>query len=839
MEDNTLYVEEMGSSNGSWLNSHKLIVGKKTAYKNGDVIYLGKASAAISLMIENLCMQKASANSDDEKTLIFKVGVPAEQKIEAASARLVANGSPVVSPAQSSHMTKPSMKIVENITEHKHGLEDKVKNLINQEADKLREMALKDSTEILKGAHAKEKDILEQAHHDAKAIVEEAKASVLLLKKEAEQEIHALEEKGRAIKTETEDLLKNYKSTAARIDNTIKNLKNDESQVQQKIKSLEDNVSSIQDKIRSETILLEDVKAQALTLKKSADIKFEETVMEERRARARIETEMIEAKTQTAKIFAEAEKVQSQKSMMEADISELRSTKGQIERDVNEMQINFKRQEYELEKLNREYNTLLDNKIAAEVHYENLLAEGKGLADKFIDRENALIEEQKDLQEKVDGLRVMADQMIEQAEANALQITHTAHARALELAEELKAQQRELAQKKSDFYAEFEIEKKNKFQELAHEMDKQKALYNAELKKIEQKKENVFTETKWLEESAQKKCEKIVSQGLAEVESLKSVLQKENERYKATLDLEYQSLKALHLKENEAAKTKAQSEVQALKDQAHKDIFQLRNQAAAEITAKNEEIEKHSQQMKLKADQVIHEEKLKWDGIHQKLQAEIKAAEEVTKQHAAALAKTEALQDESFLEARQKIEQMMTEARAEVKAVEYEAEQLREKEAADLLEMKKEEMERIEALKDKYEQSRIENRQEMAHAASLAVHEFLTNDMIKQRNLILNESLIKKIAERARKLVVEANLGRIHASENGLKAFPTKDYRKIFRWFYRLCGVTAFFYMVFYVWTNYPNEVQMVQTQAEKYIKDNKLTVDDIPSKDQIIEMLR
>lgn len=157
MEDNTLYVEEMGSSNGSWLNSQKLVVGKKTAYKNGDVIYLGKPTASVSITIENLVSQKSAAHSDNEKTLVFSISNQTQQHIQATSTKLVADGSPTASPAPAPQMPKPSMKIVENINEHKHGLEDKVKNIINQEAEKLREIALIDSVKIIEKAIMRQK----------------------------------------------------------------------------------------------------------------------------------------------------------------------------------------------------------------------------------------------------------------------------------------------------------------------------------------------------------------------------------------------------------------------------------------------------------------------------------------------------------------------------------------------------------------------------------------------------------------------------------------------------------------------------------------------------------
>lgn len=154
-------------------------------------------------------------------------------------------------------------------------------------------------------------------------------------------------------------------------------------------------------------------------------------------------------------------------------------------------------------------------------------------------------------------------------------------------------------------------------------------------------------------------------------------------------------------------------------------------------------------------------------------------------------------------------------------------------------EFEKQERDRISALHDEYQFSKIKNKQEMAHAASLAVHEFLTIEMIKQRNLILNEKLIKKIAERARILVVEASLGRIHASENGLKPFPTKDYRKLFKIFFYLLGGIAFIFLLLYLWTLFPKEIQAALSMIEKFLADNNLSLSELPTIDQIFEKFR
>lgn len=784
--------------------------------------------------------QPVAMNSDNEKTLVHRM-IPKELSQIETPTLLVANGAPQVDRVA----TRTAIRIVENdipiprpahSAEHKTGLENKVKNLINQESDKLRDIALKQSNEVLQKAKDEERAIVLRAQQEAQEIIKHSKLEAERLRQEASETILSLQEKVRSTKSETDESIKMFRVTASKIESSIQALKKDEEQYQQKIKYLEDNVYSIQEKIKNEHAALDDIKTQASTLRKNADMKFEEIVMEERRARARIETELVEAKTQTAKIFAEAEKVQAHKEFMESEISLRRSDKGQIERDINELHISFKRHEYEFEKVTREYNALLEEKNTAQINYESLIAEGKGLADKFMDRQNALLEQERELQEKVAVLQDSANHIISSAKADAQRVMAVANQKAKEVADRSANEVRELDARKTVFFADLEIEKKEKIKEMEADVEKQKSHLLFELKKIEQKKENTFNETKWLEESAQKKCDKIIALGQADAESLKGILHKDAERQRAAMELEFQTMKSQLLKENEILKSHAQSEALAIKEKAQAEIFQLRSRADQEIAAKKNETHTYSLKMKEKADDMIAAEKAKWEQKHQELESELEAAQDVLRRHEAALEKTEALKDENFMQATLKIQSIISDAHKQAGEIEKESHAQKAREQAALLEMRKAEMEKIEELKAKFEQFKIDSKKDTAEQASLAVQEFLVNDMIKQRNLMLNEKLIRKFGERAKKLSIEAFLGRIQASEAGPKPYPTKDYRKVFRWIMRGCFLLVMAYVAFYAWENYSKEIMMIEGEAEKFIKEQDIQV---PTKDQIIDFLR
>lgn len=833
----------MGSSNGTWVNSHQLLAGKKSIYKSDDIIHLGKATSQVTITIEKISVQKAKTNSDEEKTLIYKMPVKLEQSSEAVITKKVANGVPEAYPIPTKNLTKTSMRLVENLTESRVGLGDKVKNLINLEADKIRQQATLDSSQIIKQAHENKNEILEKAQIQAKKIILKARTDAQAGIKNSQEEIKTLSKEADAIKKETEHLINNHKSISANISHTINELKKEESEIKHNVKSLEMNITAIQEKISFEVHHLQDIKSECLATRKAAEIKLEEIFTEERRTRSRIETDLIESRVQAAKVFAEAEKVQSQKFIIENEISELRSTKGQFERDINEQQINFKRQEFELEKLTYEYNSLLNDKTNEQTKHEKLLEEIKELSEKFINKENALIDEQKELQQKVNELKVIAGHLIQESEQTAMTIIVDAQNEANDIRQDANTQLRNLEDERENFYSEVESMRAAKLQEVENEIKNLWSLHSEQIKKDQLENQKKSHEIKELEESVKIKCQKISLQAQKDAETLKTKLQIENLNYKASLESEFAALKALHIKENLTTRKKSESEIQNLLDQANKELEKLKTEAELDIAAKNVFIENHLKLVKEQASKIIAEEKAKWDNKHQKLQAELNYAEELTikqtKIHTDALAKTEALKDENYLHAQEHIKQMIAEANSSALELRRVASEQIEKEHAHYLEMKEAESLKHNALIENFELSKVKYFQEKAEHASLAVHEFMINELIKQRNLVLNESLIKKIAERARKLVVEATLGRIQASENGIKPFPTKNYNNILKWVFRVCALFAFLYMAYYVWIHYPDEIKSLLNNAENLIRNTNLSKDDIPSKDQIIEILR
>lgn len=847
-EADSIFFEEMGSSNGSWFYQAKLEKNKKTKYQQGDEIHLGKLSTGIKITIEKMnarsILERPQSNEqDNEKTMVFQLSPKALQEtVIDTPTLLVANGSPV-----HVQVHKPIVRLVEDDSPPppkpmnsapKHGLEDKVKLLINQESEKLKDIALKQSNEILEKARADEKLLLINAQKDAQSIISKAKNDAKKIQADAAHTIALLEDKVRTTKVESDEMVKSFKHTAGKIESSIQSLKKEEEQFSQKIKFLEENVSAIQEKIKNEHIALEDIKTQASTVRKNADIKFEELVMEERRSRARIETEIVEAKTQTAKVYAEAEKIQASKEMMETEISQLKQDRGQIEREINELQISCRRHEYDFEKLSREYNELLEEQLAAQETFDHLQSEGKLITDKFQETKDHLEHEESLLRNQIAELQVTADHYIENAVAEAASIVEAAHAKSQEIADQSALSMRELQDHKQKFYADLDLERTAKLKAIQDEADKLKAVIAQEIKKAELKKENAINEAKWTEDNAHKKAEKIISDGKSEIEAQKALMIKDQERIRAAAELEMELQKTKLAKDLEAERLKANTDTQSFKDKIQSEILQIKRQAENEAAALKAESHNYCESAKVKADNIAVAEKFKWDQKYSLLIADQEAAAEAKKRHELAIVKTEALKDENYIAANLRIEEMIAAAHLEVEEVRKECAIIKAKEQHALLDMKKIEMERIEELRVKFDQYKIDSRNEMAEHMALAVSEYMTNDMIKSRHMPLNERLIKQFGERVKKLTTEASLGRLHPTNKPTKAFPKRDYRKLFKWTVRLCIFSTLAYLGVMAYLTYTAEFHAAFDAALKFYNEQDFKLDS-NTKNQIIELLR
>lgn len=815
MRNNELMIEELGSTNGTWINNSKIEKGKKTPYNTETKVSLGGANG-LSLNVENLVLksnllkiQNATiAKVDAEKTLIQNLSTlkVANGSVEPIS---YAVSSPNI-PAEARSMklvsddltlkdiNKKNLKFPEKNSDNKKSLDSKLKQLVNQESDRMREKSIKEAQQIKQKAIDEEKNIQANAKREALEIIERSKEEAARNKEEAEKSIVLLKEKFKNSEQESELVIKNLKATISQLDERIAGLRQIESGHNQKMKQLEDEYAGTKERIRNENLLLEELKHQSNTVKKNADLKLEEVMLHERRSKAKLETEIAEARTQTAKIFAEAEKAQALKEALEPEIAQLKNEKTKVEKEINDAQVRQSKIELDYDKANKSFHALLAQTDEARKSLEEAYSKIRTQQDIISKNQAQFEEKEKAVFQKIEQSEQLAIQIIEQANVEAKKIaadshllvqkTHELNAKSLKDTEALKAKHLE----------DLEIEKKNKLKDIQHEVEMLKNSHAQELEKLEIKKSSLINEMKWLESNAQSNCEKMLNQAKKEAHELKEQTVKNVELLKATAKNDAQNLKDRTHKEIVSLKENANIEIQNLKRESALEITNLKNSISLEASkakAKSEE-----ELSRMKNDLAIEQGKLKAEGSNiEALKASLKVSIE----------RSDKLMEDHHKQAEQQIKVMLENAQKQAQAIENEGKEQKARELSTLVELKRSEAEKIEDMKLKFEEYKISNKNEMATSIALAVQEFLAIEMIKSRNLILDEKLIKKISDKSKKIVTDVVLGRLQASTKGLnELFKAKrtDYAGILKIIVTLVIVVGTLYTV----KTYPAESAVV-----------------------------
>jgi pSer/pThr/pTyr-binding forkhead associated (FHA) protein len=791
MKNNEIVIEELGSTNGTWINNAKIEKGKKIPYTSETKVFLGGANG-LSLNIENLALQSNLLNITAQNTI---VKISSEKKlIQNLDTLKVANGSvePISyavstpnSPVENRNIklvagevtlkdfSKKSLQFPEKKADSKKSLDNKLKQLVNQESDRMREKSLKEADQIKQKALEEEKNIHAKAKKDALEIIERSKEEAARNKEEAEKSILLLKEKIKNSEYESELSIKNLKNNITQLEEKISGLRQIESGHNQKMKQFEDEYAGIKERIRNENLLLEELKHQSNTVKKNAELKLEEVVLQERRSRAKLETEIAEAKNQTAKIFSEAEKAQALKELLDPEILELKNVKIKIEKEINDAHTRKNKLELDYDKANNSFHNLLAQTDEARVSLEEVYSKIRTQQDVLSLAQIKFEEKEKAVLLKIEQSEQSALLIIENANVEAKKIAADAQLKSQKAQEQNAKSIKDMEAQKVRFNEELETDRKSKLKDIQHELELLKNSHSQELEKLEIKKNSLVNEMKWLESNAAATCDKIVAQAKKEAQDLKEQTYRNIELLKATAKNEVQNLKDRAQKEIQSSKENIAIEIQNLKKEAVLEVANLKNAVVAEAA-----------RAKIKADEEFA--KLRNDILseQEKISAEAASIEDLKMNLRLSIERSDKMMEDHHILAEQQIRIMLENAQRQALAIENEAKEQKAHELASLVESKKSEAERVEELKIKFEEYKVSSKNEMATSIAETVQEFLAIEMIKSRNLILDEKLIKKISDKSKKIVTDATLGRLQASANGFnQLFKTKrtDYSGILK----------------------------------------------------------
>ncbi len=821
-----IFIEELGSSNGSWLNGERLVLKKKTLYSFGSFLNLGGANG-ISLSIEDLSSIQqapvAKASSEPEKTLVYNLAQSEFLKVANGSVSVSSPSPASSSPAPKKARPEKIMKLVEQdtladleptvqikhsntsthkIADSKKSFEDQVKMLVNIESENLRASSLKEAALIRQKAIDEKNEIVAHAQTNAKKLIDDAKKEGAKIVKNAELSIVSINEQIKMKEEASAKTLQELNSTISQNEEKIKLLKHEEGTHLQRIKALKEDFSTIKERIKNESALIEDLKQQVATHRKNSELKLEEYALEERRVKAKIETEIIEARSQVARILAEAEKSQIQKEMLEPEIHQLKSDKDRLEREINEFQISYRRFEYDIERITTEHDEAQAKTHQAVLDLQTITQELTEQKHKHAQIEENISIKENEINEKIRDIHIVTDKMIEEARLQSQAIVKEANTNA-ELINKKRAEAiKELETHKVKFHADLSKEKEEKFKALDEEVEATRAKLKIDLDKLEHKKSNVINEIKWLEDNAKKKCDMLLEKTRIDIEAGHKMAMLENDKIK---------LKATE--EINLQRKNADSENQKLKQATMQDIQILRSEA-----------QEHCLKMKQKMQNSINEAQVEIQQEKNLIAALTRENEIILKRHREALEKTESLMDENYLQAEQKIKAMLESARLNAAELERSSREQNAMELAKMTEYKRIELNKIEDAKAEIDGYNIISLQNTAASIAETIEDFLGREMMKSKNFMIDEKIINKTSKKVNQMVTDLLLGRYETPNIVIPAQPIpKQKRKVKKIF-----IFAALGLIIYAIAHFnPELVKLTIETTKDVLKTQKITIFD------------
>lgn len=819
LHNDDIMIEELGSSNGSWLNGEKMTAGKKVPYIQGNFLKLGSING-ISLTIESLASVvklPVAKSSEPEKTLVYNMSQFESLK--------VANGS-VSSPLpETKKAAKPQkiMKLVEadsldnqdatvkinhtktishKAQESKKSFEDQVKLLVSKESESLRASSIKEAEAIKQKANAEKTIILEEAAVQAKKIIDHAKSESARMIKAAEMSVSSINDQNKRKEEESHRTIKELSNHIAQNEEKIKHLKHEEITHVQRIKTLKEDFSTLKERIKNEHALIEDLKLQTATHRKNSELKIEEYALEERRVKAKIETEVIEARSQVARILAEAEKSQIQKDILAPEIAQLKNDKDRLEREINEAQINFRRMEYDIERLGAEHAEAQSKAAQSQSDLLVITQELLEQKERHAATEETLAQKEAEINKRLGEIQQVSNKIIEGAKKQSLAIIAEANATADLALKNKEEVLKDLEVQKAKFYADFQIEKDLKYKALNEELDASKNKTRLEIDKLEHKKNNIINEMKWLEENAKKKCDNLIQKAQMDIEASKKLLMTENEKHKLKIAEDIMAQKKQWFEESQKLKEEALKEAENLKLAAQEQCLKMKQKLQKTITDTQTEIQQEKNLITILE----------------------KETENVLKKHREALEKTEALMDDNYLAAEEKIKLMLEDAR--LKAVELDR-VTREQNARDYVAMneyKRIELNKIEEEKAQMDGYNIKSLQNNATSIAETVEDFITREMMKSKNFLVDDKFINKMSKRVNQMVSDLLLGRYETPNISIptKSAPKqeREIRSVFVFIAAALIIGALCYI-------FPEEATHTKEYFRDVLKENNITVVD------------
>jgi hypothetical protein len=811
-----IFVEDLGSSNGTWIENKKLNPKTKISYKTGQRLKMGNVPEMF-FNIEYQAKQHKTRtgvklqeilNQQEESSKIIQLNALKNEPVEKTVSNIVlpqlkAAGAELSPPISVPKVSKPQPQIVpapkptivakqippktslqdklaildvigvipENIdkveqsgkekvallkSQAENNLFEQIKRLVGSEAEEIRLASLEDAKSIRKKAEDYALEVIHNAKNNAKKEMQETE--VLIAEK-----LHYF--KGQ--EAEATNNLESIKVAYQEIESEIDALRHSEAHYREKLDMLKQSIEENQTKVVEEKNKLQLTQNEVIEAKKQFDQKIQDLSLEERRIKAQLETELAEAKLKTTQVFAEAERAQTQKNLLEPEIQYLKAEKSKLEAELHTISSERRRNEEDLKKISKEYELAREELAQARKHCDKINQEIEVSRQDFLKFQRELDARDEELKQKFAKSHLLADEIISKARSDADKLIEDSKLNAQSITDDAQEGLKRLTSQREKLIIEIEKEKIQQADKIRTEADQIKREIQIEIDDLKRKKHQLLNDTdelrrsklqdiEKLEVKAQDEFNRLVKEGKEEAQILKQIAEKE-------------ASKLVDGAKNYSEDSKKKTDT--MFSQLVNEIQEKKKEA---LRIHQDKVQEYKKQLTL-----IEEKKAT---IEQEL-SNIEKVREDRLADANRMAKE--MLDKAQKESLHLIEKSKQDAKEISQKAESEFNDLKKKQQNILAELKHKEMLEIKEIKAKEEQDIITKRNERAKAVSTNIYALLTTEMFKARNKMLSEEFIQAFTKDIKELVMDTLLDKSTSDSSKLQkilksSINSKDKDKAF-----------------------------------------------------------
>jgi hypothetical protein len=739
VEDEDVWIEDLGSSNGTWVDQQRLPIREKFLLTT-QVLALGSKLGPFIKIEPNVQAKILEIPSIPEEIEQYA----AEEVIQV---RRVANGSEisqtrvpsapkVAAPKERLSLVNPVVKarVADKKVAVENNVIEQIKQLMNLESEEIHLMAVEEA-----------KNLRLKADEEVARIIKKAKDEATQKLRETEQLINRKTAALQDIEAEASENLERLKENHSQLVSIVDDLKESELGFRKKLAQLQIDIEAEQNRIQQDRSLLQIEKNDLTEAKTKIENEYRELELEERKVKARIEVDTLEAKAKISQIYAAAEKAQNLKDALEPEVAALKLQKEQIASEIHDVNNERRRLEFDIEKLNKELGMATYNLEITRKDQELTKKEIEQSKQGLVQFENDLNKRDKDSQ-----------YLLERTQRETEEALYNSRNEAKRIIEEAKKASEELVNKAED-----------DLKKIIIKQDKLKA----EFDRVKDEMSRRMT-------AAHDEATKTVLKGKEDSEKLLEKASKDAENIKNSATIFAESKQAEAMLTLETASKEASAKVENANQyfsEKKKESDQMIQQLKVEIVNRQKDSMNAYAAVEEKK-KLIEEEIAGLDEVYQDRRAEVeaKAAELLVN------ARNEALELKTKLEA--SINEEMQKRRAESDALkietqtqrqnlnlqlEAEAKESRQKQQATLTELRQVEMVSIKELRKKAEEEILKAKQDKAKEVSSNIYAMIASEMYKARNKVMDEEFVEPFAKNIKDMVADIMLDK--ASANGSK----------------------------------------------------------------------